>query len=76
MKKIIGMHGAMTPAGEHVTLFEMEELADITVALEPSANDNIGASHMETSDGRALKRVGQGEYLVEATGEAFLLDRD
>ncbi|MDH4414076.1 MAG: hypothetical protein QE484_12255 [Rhizobium sp.] len=75
MKKIIAMHEAKTPSGEPVTLYEMEELADMTMALVPSANDNGGVRTMELSDGRRLKLVGHGEYLVEATGEAFLLDR-
>ena len=75
MKKIIAMHEARTPAGGPVTLYEMEELADIAKALEPSANDNVGIRNMELSDGRKLKLVGHGEYLVEATGEAFLLDK-
>lgn len=75
MKKIVGMHEAKTSAGEPVTLYEMEDLAELTIALEPSANDNRGIRTMELSDGRRLKLVGHGEYLVEATGEAFLLDR-
>ncbi len=74
MKKMIAMYEARNPAGEHVTLYEMEEFADITKALEPSENDQRGIRNMELSDGRQLKLVGQGEYLVEATGEAFLLD--
>jgi hypothetical protein len=69
MEKITNTYEAVASDGSKVTVYEVQDLDIAGTSADP------GPKRMQLSDGRRLKMVGERQFMIESTGEAFLLDR-
>ncbi|WP_127144306.1 hypothetical protein [Pelagibacterium montanilacus] len=74
MEKILNTYEATAADGSSVTVYEVQESENAGVMESPDRKEG-GIKRMQLSDGRPLKMVGERQFKVDGTDEAFLLDR-
>jgi hypothetical protein len=74
MEKILNTYEATTADGSSVTVYEVQQLENAGTMASPNRKEG-GIKRMQLSDGRPLTMVGERQFKVDGTDEAFMLDR-